>query len=736
MVSRKSLNVGVLGHVDCGKTTLAKALSTMGSTAAFDKHASASNLRANTIDLGYSTFSIDDTVIALIDCPGHGSLIKSVLAASSVFDLGIVVINGSKGIEQQTAEHLLLVSLLCPDHVIMVINKVDLITKEILEKLTKHCKKVANILMITSNLQIVPVSLIENKQESVQAVLRALRSALYTPQRVSSGHFMMFVDHCFPVKGKGTVMTGTVVDGMCKVGMDVEIAALREKRKIKSMQRWKEDVCSATIGDRAALLFQNIPSKNIDRTVIFEPEWLRPVQFLLIDVNRFVYFQGNLHQCSKLHISTGFYTVMGRCQFLAPPVSQEKNDYEIVPELDENVKFAILSLEGSIYVKEGSFYIASKLDHQGKGCRFVFYGKFLKLLNDDKEIRQYRRKQKVGQIERVENKRSVICSGLFKKEAKIDIYLNMDVYLSTGEVGCLESPFGKKGKVRVTFAEDLLESTLNAFEKGCNVQLNAVRHFHLYLAAARRISLFWNLSNHKSGYCSYLSGESNNSVKMNSHQKARSNHLRRSAEIVVGACRDSVDENIVRPKKGYIEIRKNPRNIETRKTLSEMQEKVEQLAKIVHKLRVNEKEKEEDVKLDAKKVEDFDEEIRLSADVNCPVERMSFTVRTPDRRLLLKVFIGNTNSRTILEMLRGRKVRINEVVIYDFAIVCKPMDTFDIWKGELEENPAFARVDRFQILRMILSPCCQYYTIHAIALRDFLVENWFPWEISKNSQNT
>lgn len=57
------------------------------------------------------------------------------------------------------------------------------------------------------------------------------------------------------------------------------------------------------------------------------------------------------------------------------------------------------------------------------------------------------------------------------------------------------------------------------------------------------------------------------------------------------------------------------------------------------------------------------------------------------------------------------------------------MDTLDIWKGELEENPAFARIDRFQILHILHSSCYQYFTIHAISLRDFLVENWFPWKI-------
>lgn len=85
-----------------------------------------------------------------------------------------------------------------------------------MEQMTKRCRKAASNLKINSDLQIVPISLTENKEKAVVALLNALRLMLYTPQRISSGHFMMFIDHCFPIKGKGTIMTGTVVDGMCK----------------------------------------------------------------------------------------------------------------------------------------------------------------------------------------------------------------------------------------------------------------------------------------------------------------------------------------------------------------------------------------------------------------------------------------------------------------------------------------------------------------------------------------
>ncbi|VDO97664.1 unnamed protein product [Heligmosomoides polygyrus] len=124
-----SLNVGVLGHVDSGKTTLTRALADMASTAAFDKHAESGG-RRNTLDLGFSSLTVAGRRLALIDCPGHAGLIKAVLAASTVFDMAIVVVDASAGIKPQTSEHLLLCSIFCPQRVVIVLNKTDLVVSE------------------------------------------------------------------------------------------------------------------------------------------------------------------------------------------------------------------------------------------------------------------------------------------------------------------------------------------------------------------------------------------------------------------------------------------------------------------------------------------------------------------------------------------------------------------------------------------------------------------------------
>lgn len=132
-----NLNVGILGHVDSGKTSLAKVLSNIASTAAFDKNPQ-SQQRGITLDLGFSAFTIpvpdqlkedlnDDNIqFTLVDCPGHASLIRTIIGGAQIIDLMILVIDAVKGIQTQTAECLVVGELTCKK-LIVVVNKIDLI---------------------------------------------------------------------------------------------------------------------------------------------------------------------------------------------------------------------------------------------------------------------------------------------------------------------------------------------------------------------------------------------------------------------------------------------------------------------------------------------------------------------------------------------------------------------------------------------------------------------------------
>lgn len=132
-----NLNVGILGHVDSGKTSLAKVLSHVASTAAFDKNPQ-SKERGITLDLGFSSFSIpmpdhlklltnsEVLQFTLVDCPGHASLIKTIIGGAQIIDFMILVIDAVKGIQTQTAECIVIGELTC-DKMMVVLNKIDMI---------------------------------------------------------------------------------------------------------------------------------------------------------------------------------------------------------------------------------------------------------------------------------------------------------------------------------------------------------------------------------------------------------------------------------------------------------------------------------------------------------------------------------------------------------------------------------------------------------------------------------
>jgi selenocysteine-specific elongation factor len=133
-----NINIGCLGHIDSGKTSLAKALSTTASTSCFDK-CPQSRERGITIDLGFSSVSVDlpkhlseeskewtSLQLTFVDCPGHSSLIKTIIGGAQIIDLMILVIDITKGIQTQTAECLVIGEITC-NKMIVVLNKIDLI---------------------------------------------------------------------------------------------------------------------------------------------------------------------------------------------------------------------------------------------------------------------------------------------------------------------------------------------------------------------------------------------------------------------------------------------------------------------------------------------------------------------------------------------------------------------------------------------------------------------------------
>ena len=141
-----NFNIGVLGHVDSGKTSLAKALSTKASTASFDKNPQSLE-RGITLDLGFSSFQVplpdhlkhepyDVLQFTLVDCPGHASLIKTIIGGAQIIDMMMLVVDVTKGVQTQTAECLVIGEILC-EKMVVVLNKVDLLKEDKREALAE-----------------------------------------------------------------------------------------------------------------------------------------------------------------------------------------------------------------------------------------------------------------------------------------------------------------------------------------------------------------------------------------------------------------------------------------------------------------------------------------------------------------------------------------------------------------------------------------------------------------------
>lgn len=458
------LNLGILGHVDSGKTTLTRRIAELGSTSAFDAHATSTTtdgIRRNTLDLGFSTMtSLSGRRLALIDCPGHSGLIRAVLAASTVFDMAIVIIDVVAGIQPQTAEHLLLASKFCPNRVIIVLNKCDLAEKSKISESAKKVRKGLKSMGVDENSPIVEMSLADGyfKEEMLQNLKLAIESRIFEPKRDEEGEFLIAIDHCFAIKGQGTVLTGTVIRGVLRLNTEIEFPALNEKRRVKTLETWKQRVGQVAAGARAAFLVApSFDEHRFSRCICGPLGTLKSTKFVLATVEPIQFFRKSINSKSKIHVAVAFETVMAECQFLK---EKENGEFEMLPSLLAPCQ-VLFSFEKSIFLPENysNPFMAARLEQQpGSGCRFAFSGIFSQILpeNGKNLPPRFTRKCRKGHVERVEKDGfSAICTGMFKAETNFDVFRGFQICTSSGPRGKIEGAFGKSGKFRVTFAEKI-----------------------------------------------------------------------------------------------------------------------------------------------------------------------------------------------------------------------------------------------------------------------------------------
>lgn len=503
-----NFNLGVLGHVDSGKTSLARALSTVASTAAFDKNPQ-SKERGITLDLGFSSFSIpvpshiqeagyDRLQITLVDCPGHASLLKTIIGGAQIINLMMLVIDVTKGMQTQTAECLVIGQITC-DRMIIVLNKTDMLAADkrpaLVERMTKRLR--ATLLNTKfSEADIVAVAAQPGGPDSglpaqgLDDLMSAIGRQCFVPSLagVADAPVLFAVDHCFAIRGQGTVMTGTVLQGTIRVGDAIEIPAVAAAKKVKSIQMFRVGVDRIGPGDRAGVCVTQFEPGLLERGLVCSPGAV-PVAFCaLVDLQAIPYYKGEVRSKAKFHISLGHETVMARITIFSRPRNNgggggrqneigfnfdQEYKYEEChtsadPTNKDLDKFVLLEFERAVAVVPGCIVIGSKLDSDINAnlCRLAFHGR-ARWQSADKhyarselpKLKIYKDKAREGTAERAANEFEVIVRDMFKKETSLDLFTGLRVGLSSGETGVIEGTFGQSGKVKVRVMAGLSPAT-------------------------------------------------------------------------------------------------------------------------------------------------------------------------------------------------------------------------------------------------------------------------------------
>lgn len=267
--------LGTAGHVDHGKSVLVHAL-----TGIDPDRLPEEKRREMTIDLGFAWFKLPDgREVGFVDVPGHERFIKNMIAGVAGIDLALLIIAADEGVMPQTREHLAILDLLNVKRGLVVITKKDLVDEEGLELVALEADELIKGSTLAQT-PIVAVSAITG--EGLPDLIAAISHLLdVTPPRRDIDRPRLPIDRVFTMRGFGTVVTGTLIDGKLQVGQEIEILPLGLKTHIRSLETHQRKLDTAHPGSRVAANLARLATEKPERgMVITTPGWLKPAQFL------------------------------------------------------------------------------------------------------------------------------------------------------------------------------------------------------------------------------------------------------------------------------------------------------------------------------------------------------------------------------------------------------------------------------------------------------------------------
>lgn len=303
--------LGTAGHVDHGKSTLVQALTGIDP----DRLAEEKD-RGLTIDLGFAWLRLPSgKEVSIVDVPGHERFVKNMLAGVGGIDLALLVIAADEGVMPQTREHLAILDLLNIERGLVAITKKDLVDDEMLELVTLDAEEVLQATALEGAPMVVTSATTrEGLDELLSVIDRLLESA---PPRRDIGKPRLAIDRVFTMKGFGTVVTGTLIDGKLSIGQQVEVLPRGLKSSIRGLQTHRRGIDAAMPGTRVAVNLASVAVDELQRgMVVTTPGWLTPSRFLDVKLRAIPDLAQPITHNKSITFHTGSAEATGRLRLL------------------------------------------------------------------------------------------------------------------------------------------------------------------------------------------------------------------------------------------------------------------------------------------------------------------------------------------------------------------------------------------------------------------------------------
>jgi len=295
--NKPHINVGTIGHVDHGKTTLTAALCTVlakkfgGEAQAFDQidNAPEERERGITIATSHVEYESENRHYAHVDCPGHADYVKNMITGAAQMDGAILVCSAADGPMPQTREHILLARQVGVPHIIVFMNKVDVVDDdELLELVEMEIRELLGEYEFPGDdLPVIQGSALKALEgdegpigaEAIMKLVDAMDTYFPEPERAIDGAFLMPIEDVFSISGRGTVVTGRIERGIVKVGEEVEIVGIKETTKttVTGVEMFRKLLDEGRAGDNAGILLRGIKREDVERgQVLSHPGTINP----------------------------------------------------------------------------------------------------------------------------------------------------------------------------------------------------------------------------------------------------------------------------------------------------------------------------------------------------------------------------------------------------------------------------------------------------------------------------